>query len=497
MSTESGYQNQKKYGMAQFKTIQGVGSNKFGVNTAQMYLYDVTPAALLIVAAAADSIDPTKVYVEITAHGASVGDVLRILPPAPLAAWEFDIIEVLSANIIGVHNLSPTLPQAGNSVKICRWITAKADSEGALTTASGPIQFTRNGVTQTVVKDTVTPANTRGLPVEIVAANGTAINITAGDINVQTSHTGANPDSMRIGDGVEELAINADGSINIGGSALPTGAATSANQLIEQTRLGDVTEAAPGTDTASSGINGRLQRIAQRLTSLIALLPASLGQKTSANSLAVVVSSDQSAIPVSGPLTDAQLRATAVPISAAALPIPAGAATEAKQDAEAILIGGLTEAAPGTDTASSGLNGRLQRIAQRLTSLIALLPASLGQKTSANSLAVVMASDFVPAAPAVPAALTVKQAPVTFGTGASRLTTDAAAPSATRRKLQFIIEPPAGDVNYWIGSSSVNGTTQRGPRVYPGTLYTYDNDAGDYYIISDTAAQTVMVMEQE
>ncbi|TIN10377.1 hypothetical protein [Mesorhizobium sp.] len=38
--------------------------------------------------------------------------------------------------------------------------------------------------------------------------------------------------------------------------------------------------------------------------------------------------------------------------------------------AEATLIGAVTEAAPASDTASSGLNGRLQRIAQRLTSLL-------------------------------------------------------------------------------------------------------------------------------
>lgn len=37
-----------------------------------------------------------------------------------------------------------------------------------------------------------------------------------------------------------------------------------------------------------------------------------------------------------------------------------------------VMIGALTETAPATDTASSGLNGRLQRIAQRITSLIAL-----------------------------------------------------------------------------------------------------------------------------
>lgn len=38
------------------------------------------------------------------------------------------------------------------------------------------------------------------------------------------------------------------------------------------TKTGSLTETAPGTDTASSGLNGRLQRIAQRITSLITAL---------------------------------------------------------------------------------------------------------------------------------------------------------------------------------------------------------------------------------
>lgn len=63
-------------------------------------------------------------------------------------------------------------------------------------------------------------------------------------------------------------------------------------------RTGSLTETAPATDTASSGINGRLQRIAQRITSLIALLPASLGQKAKAASLAVTLASDQDALPI-------------------------------------------------------------------------------------------------------------------------------------------------------------------------------------------------------
>lgn len=95
-------------------------------------------------------------------------------------------------------------------------------------------------------------------------------------------------------------------------------------------QTGSLTETAPATDTASSGLNGRLQRIAQRLTSLIALIPASLGTKSAATSLAVALSTE-----------------------------------------DAATIGSLTETAPGTDIASSGLNGRLQRIAQRLTSILA------------------------------------------------------------------------------------------------------------------------------
>lgn len=60
-----------------------------------------------------------------------------------------------------------------------------------------------------------------------------------------------------------------------------------------QSKLGIVTETAPASDTASSGLNGRLQRIAQRITSLIALLPTALGQGTSAQSFRVVLPSDQ------------------------------------------------------------------------------------------------------------------------------------------------------------------------------------------------------------
>lgn len=64
-------------------------------------------------------------------------------------------------------------------------------------------------------------------------------------------------------------------------------------------RIGSLTETAPASDTASSGLNGRLQRVAQRLTSLIGLIPG-LGRTTMSASLPVTIASDQAALPVSG-----------------------------------------------------------------------------------------------------------------------------------------------------------------------------------------------------
>lgn len=77
-------------------------------------------------------------------------------------------------------------------------------------------------------------------------------------------------------------------------------------------KLGAVDETAPASDTASSGLNGRLQRIAQRLSSIIGLLPTALGAG--------------GGLKVDG-------SGTALPVSAASLPLPSGAATAAKQPA--------------------------------------------------------------------------------------------------------------------------------------------------------------------
>lgn len=66
----------------------------------------------------------------------------------------------------------------------------------------------------------------------------------------------------------------------------------------------------------------------------------------------------------------------------------------ASDSPEIALLGAVTETAPATDTASSGLNGRLQRIAQRLTSLVTGIGTlAYGAGTAAGALRVTIASD--------------------------------------------------------------------------------------------------------
>lgn len=139
------------------------------------------------------------------------------------------------------------------------------------------------------------------------------------------------------------------------------GDASAANQVTLNARVGLNNDAAPASDTDPASLNGRLQRIAQRITDLIGRLPTGLGPKAAGESLSVAWASGQDPLLVSGPVTNAQLRASALEVSMAAAPLPAGAATDAS-----------------------------------VTALASRLPAALGAAAAANSLSVTLASNHAP-----------------------------------------------------------------------------------------------------
>jgi hypothetical protein len=511
MSGTSGFSNQKKLGKSEFVTVHSAGSDRKGLATSQLYLADVNAVAVAI-SAVTQSNDKKITYVDLgTAHDARLGDVLR-MTTGTLIQWEFEIIEIPSANIVGIFNIAPTLPLATEEVKVCRWVTAKSDDQGALQVSQGPLQYTRNGAVQEVIedtavaannrplpaglyiikdgvatpvsKDTGTPANTLAVPVEIVAASGTPINITAGDINIQLTDLGANFDACRIGDGSGNyIGVNASSEAKVHDASVLTQVtainakdiATSAKQDTGNTSLSSIDGKFTTLNAKDFATSAKQDTGNTSLASIDGKVATSAKQDTGNTSLASI----------DGKFTTLNAK---------------DFATSAKQDAEAVLVGPVTETAPATDTASSGLNGRLQRIAQRITSLIALLPSTLGQKTGANSLAVVMASDFIPASPAVPSTLTLKHANVSVGVAAVRATTDGSAVSSTRRLLRIFVDPDdvTNSAKFYVGASTVTASgATKGEQIFPGAPFVRENDANDFYIISDTASQKFTVIEEE
>lgn len=149
------------------------------------------------------------------------------------------------------------------------------------------------------------------------------------------------------------------------------------------------------------------------------------------------------------------------PVSAASLPLPTGAASEATLDAR---TGSLTETVPATDTASSGINGRLQRIAQRLTSLIGLLPASLGPKAGSASLSVVPASDAVFKVHSAAGSLVSISGTVTAGGTAQN------AAAANSGRVGFSIQNQSSGV-LWFSTLATAVDSQPSIKLLPGAYY--------------------------
>ncbi len=277
------------------------------------------------IAVEAGSTDTTVV---VTGHGHKKGDVLRFLATVnPIEEIEAVVDKVIDANTFQLAGqLSDTL-SVGDTYQHMRAVRPRYADDGSslATIVAPPIQFVLDGANQTVIEDTGVPANNAPLPVKLTGVTGD-VNITAGDLNVQLNHAGASFDSVQIGDGTELLAINASNeaqvrdddantelatlntkintlgqktmanstpvviasdqsAINvndIGGTvSLPTGAATEAKQDDAITQLTSIAGEDFATEVTLAALNAKFN---------------SLGQKASANSAPVVLSSEQQTI---------------------------------------------------------------------------------------------------------------------------------------------------------------------------------------------------------
>jgi hypothetical protein len=216
---------------------------------------------------------------------------------------------------------------------------------------SAPIQYDLNGVPTTVNRDTVTPANSRPLPVELMSSTGIDINVTAAQLNVEIIATGSSPSSVRVSDGTNTMAVNGslEATVHDASSITALGllhtdlGSVESNQALQitqetaiNTNLGTLntsvntllkpastlaaitsitnpvavtgtfwqaTQPISGTVTANAGTNLDTSLLALEsgghLASVDSKTPA-LGQALAVASTPVVLASNQSAIPVTG-----------------------------------------------------------------------------------------------------------------------------------------------------------------------------------------------------
>lgn len=384
MATDSGYSNQKKKGRSQFETVHSSGSGSFSKKAINTSVYEKLGGVTANDVTEVFGSDGQVQYwnVNLASHTAIVGDMCRVdLVSSGTGIFEYEIVEVIDPDNFYILPISEVIPTNIDIFSIFGYVSNRVSSSGDLVVSisSAPTQYNYDGSPQTVEQDTTTfsnnralpnlnfiykdgnqvpitkdtgnPSNTVGMPVELVAASGTPINITAGDLNVQLTDLGANFDATRVGDGSGNyIKVNANGStdVNVLGSVAVTGALTDA-----QLRSTPV----PVSGTVSTGL--------------------------------------------SQPLTDTQLRASPVPVSAASLPLPTGAATETTLSSidtktPALVSGRVPVDGSAVTQPISASSLPLPTGAaseSTLSAISAKLPAALGQLGEAASFSVALATE--------------------------------------------------------------------------------------------------------
>jgi hypothetical protein len=200
----------------------------------------------------------------------------------------------------------------------------------------------------------------------VTAAQGTAaavagawpVKVTDGTNSMPTMDTAGRAGFEKVTDGTNTAAVKAASTAAVAGDTalvvavspnntpvLPSGAATSSAQTTGNNSLSSIDTKTPALGQAAMAASSPVV-IANNQTAVPVSGPLT---DTQLRATVVPVGDGGGSLTVDGPLTDTQLRATAVPVSAAALPLPSGASTSANQTT---LGNQTTKINDGTNTAA-------------------------------------------------------------------------------------------------------------------------------------------------
>lgn len=415
------------------------------------------------------------------------------------------------------------------------------------------VTFYKDGNQVTVKEDTITPANNEPLPVKLTGVTGDVI-INAGDMNVSTSATNdsmaigdaTTGNTAKVGlnsDGTTYAMKVKDDDANAALSAIQTSSAAGATEATLATVAKEVTLGAVKTAVEAIALTDFATEAEQlNQTNLLTQVVADTQNISStinedgnpAGTKGILIGGkdssgdfQQAAVNAAGELSvtfGSAGFATESTLSALNNKVANnyGAASGAVRSASQIgNASGQADFNAGADSAQTlRVSANLKRNGNELSynagaadantlrtalatghglateakqnALIALLPSSIGQKLSAGSLSVVLASDATLPVNQITKSGTITNTQKTVGISAVRATVSGSAPSATRKKL--IIKPSKNNSgSIYLGSSTV--TTANGLEIIGPDRMEFELDASDYYLISDAANQIVEIIE--
>ena len=260
---------------------------------------------------------------------------------------------------------------------------------------------------------------------------------------------------------------------------------------------GATADAAVVTDVAGT-ISGKMRGLVKWA---FERMPASLGQKAMAASLPVVIASDQTAVPISGAVTNTVLSVVGggteaaaqrvtiannstglLPISAASLPLPTNASTSALQTQPGVDIGDVTiNNAAGASAVNIQDGGNSITVDGTVTANTGLTQPLTDTQLRAS--AVPISIGVVDLAPSAPTAASVGVA-----------SAQALAANASRKGL-VMVNTSSARISFGFGSAAV---LDSGITLYPGGVFEMDAfmfDLGAVNAIASAAASNLAIQE--
>jgi hypothetical protein len=472
--------------------------------------------------------------------------------------FEFDVIEAISSDTLRVLPISEAVPAIGDTIQLLRFVTAASDDSGNPIMSQGPVKFVLDGTPTEVFKDSANPANSILFPVEDLVAQASLADIYGNTMDpgfVDSGNTYATPlgaNAVYTGDfvlisryaainvGVQSDVASAAGGVKVefsadgvnvhhfhsttysGGNGVGyifncewqyarvvyTNGPVAQTSFIVQTIL----KQAPVTSslyTLSQAVNSNMFAALGRsiitgettgggggyvnvkvnpsgaLTveaDVTGTVSVSNFPATQAVSGSVAITNLPATQPVSGTVDVGNFPATqavsgSVSVSNFPATQPVSGTVDVGNFPSTQTVSGTVDVGnfPATQTVSGSVSVSNFPSTQTVDGTV-----SVGNFPSTQNTAEQTSSG------------TITSTQKAVGTSAVRATVSGSAPSATRKKL--MIKPSKNNTGaIYLGSSSVtigNGLEIIGPDRLEFTL-----DASDYYIISDSTAQIVEIIE--